>query len=94
MTAIPSSPQRSGSEAFMLHVQGPLPDHFRKGLEGDDRCDTDARLLPPRAAVELGYVDRQQNGLSGRFGCADEGRLYSGVRAFAGGAHKVHTTTQ
>jgi hypothetical protein len=37
MTAIPSAPQRSGSEAFMLHLRGHRLGYFRKGLEGDNR---------------------------------------------------------
>ena len=33
MTAIPFAPLRSGPAAFMLHVRGPLPGRFRKGLK-------------------------------------------------------------
>jgi hypothetical protein len=49
MTAIPSAPQRSGSEAFMLHVRGHRLGHFRKGL-GADHCS---------AATPEGSEDRE-----------------------------------
>jgi hypothetical protein len=32
MTAISSTSQQSGPAAFMLHLRGPWPDHFRSGL--------------------------------------------------------------
>jgi hypothetical protein len=62
--AFPSAPQLSGPPAFMLHLRGLRLSHFRKELEAVDRCDADERLLLPRAAVELGNVDRRQRGRS------------------------------
>ena len=66
------------------------------------RCRAHHRSGRSRASIWTGpkpyfrrsVLRRPRRGISGRFGCADEGRLYSGVRVFAGRAYKVHTTTQ
>jgi hypothetical protein len=62
MTGIPSPPQRSGSEAFVLQLRGLRLRHFRKGFRTAVRCAVVKRRLSPKAAVGISHGQRPVSG--------------------------------